>query len=66
MLIHSWENGEFMFLFVPAVGATNYGRSVPRGAALLIVGQDIETNIDMDMSYTRVLHIQVAYRVPHK
>jgi hypothetical protein len=22
--------------------------------------------IDMDMSYTRVLHIEVAYRVPHK
>jgi hypothetical protein len=22
--------------------------------------------IDMDMSYTRVLHIKVAYRVPHK
>jgi hypothetical protein len=22
--------------------------------------------IEMDMSYTRVLHIQVAYRVPHK
>jgi hypothetical protein len=21
---------------------------------------------DMDMSYTRVLHIKVAYRVPHK
>jgi hypothetical protein len=24
------------------------------------------TRIDMDMSYTRVLHIKVAYRVPHK
>jgi hypothetical protein len=23
-------------------------------------------NFDMDMSYTRVLHIKVAYRVPHK
>jgi hypothetical protein len=23
-------------------------------------------SIDMDMSYTRVLHIKVAYRVPHK
>jgi hypothetical protein len=23
-------------------------------------------NIDMDISYTRVLHIKVAYRVPHK
>jgi hypothetical protein len=22
--------------------------------------------VDMDMSYTRVLHIKVAYRVPHK
>jgi hypothetical protein len=22
--------------------------------------------IDMDMSYTRVLHVKVAYRVPHK
>jgi hypothetical protein len=22
--------------------------------------------IDMDMSYTRLLHIKVAYRVPHK
>jgi hypothetical protein len=26
----------------------------------------ISPNIDMDMSYTRVLHIKVAYRVPHK
>jgi hypothetical protein len=24
------------------------------------------TFVDMDMSYTRVLHIKVAYRVPHK
>jgi hypothetical protein len=24
------------------------------------------TTVDMDMSYTRVLHIKVAYRVPHK
>jgi hypothetical protein len=23
-------------------------------------------SFDMDMSYTRVLHIKVAYRVPHK
>jgi hypothetical protein len=23
-------------------------------------------HIDMDMSYTTVLHIKVAYRVPHK
>jgi hypothetical protein len=26
------------------------------------LGQDF----DMDMPYTRVLHIKVAYRVPHK
>jgi hypothetical protein len=24
------------------------------------------TSFDMDMSYTKVLHIEVAYRVPHK
>jgi hypothetical protein len=25
-----------------------------------------DKSFDMDMSYTRVLHIKVAYRVPHK
>jgi hypothetical protein len=24
------------------------------------------SSFDMDMSYTRVLHIKIAYRVPHK
>jgi hypothetical protein len=26
----------------------------------------VSFHFDMDMSYTRVLHIKVAYRVPHK
>jgi hypothetical protein len=30
------------------------------------VMEETSAHIDMDMSYTRVLHMKVAYRVPHK
>jgi hypothetical protein len=32
----------------------------------VVSGSQNKQFIDMDMSYTRVLHVKVAYRVPHK
>jgi hypothetical protein len=37
-----------------------------RDCGSLVFFPDMYSFFDMDMSYTRVLHIKVAYRVPHK
>jgi hypothetical protein len=36
------------------------------GLRVLSSGRERSIFVDMDMCYTRVLHIKVAYRVPHK
>jgi hypothetical protein len=36
------------------------------GFGVRLTTPHIKKFIDMDMSYTRLLHIKVAYRVPHK
>jgi Na+-translocating ferredoxin:NAD+ oxidoreductase RnfA subunit len=47
-------------------GRVQYGVFLGLARFLAASDSDETAIIDMDMSYTRVLHIKVAYRVPHK
>jgi hypothetical protein len=59
-------------VLLPAVTMQNYLTGLPCMtycpvmASLFPFYTEFLVSFDMDMSYTRVLHIKVAYRVPHK
>jgi hypothetical protein len=68
--MHNYNNASYLEISMLKVSAALFIHSV--AIICCIVDEyyccvvDRHCYFDMDMSYTRVLHIKVAYRVPHK
>jgi hypothetical protein len=62
-----WSNlADVIRLYVHSIEVTIYGCKDSEYKYFLYTLASVGHFFDIDMSYTRVLHIKVAYRIPHK